>query len=544
LKGEGTLDIIVAVKRRFPLTVTALLCALALLAVPFQAAADDPVPLSADSAAAVVISELQTGAATASDEFIELYNRSTEAVDITGWQIRYANSSVVDGSSTLLLSIAAPDNSTVLLPSHAYYVLHSQSITLAEGVLSQLYNPSSAGLSKTDKAVGLFKKDGTTCQLVIEDAVAWEANAGTTKGEAVSVPVPSTLVTKDKLLERVRGQDGLYTDSDNNAADFVLAASTNDATPGADNAATGGLAANTAGTPSALLAVDIAGCTIPDPVTPPDTDPPIDSPPSTTPPDNEDPGMGGGEPDPPSIPAVNIGLLPPQISELLPNPAAPQSDADDEFIELYNPNDTPFDLSGYVLEAGTTTKHRLLFTDGITLAPGSFTAFFSADTGLSLSNSGGQARLIDPLGAIVTQSEAYTDAKDGQAWILAESRWQWTSSPTPNAVNVVNPPAAKPTTTLAAVKKTTKKTAKPKVASATSSKKKTVKQSTPAAVQLAAATTEPPRDPLHPGVLALIAAFALLYGAYEYRLDLANKIHQFRSNRAARAALRRSAKGR
>ena len=55
------------------------------------------------------------------------------------------------------------------------------------------------------------------------------------------------------------------------------------------------------------------------------------------------------------MPAADIGLSAPQISELLPNPAGTGNDATDEFIELYNPNDQPFDLSGFVLQTGLTT---------------------------------------------------------------------------------------------------------------------------------------------------------------------------------------------
>jgi hypothetical protein len=282
-------------------------------------------------------------------------------------------------------------------------------------------------------------------------------------------------------------------------------------TPGVQNAATGSSQSLT------YLPIEIAdpGCTVPD--DPPESTPPpsSDSPPSTTMP----PGGGeSGDPEEaqPSIPEANNGLRPPQLSELLPNPASPQTDAQDEFIELYNPNDAVFDLSGYVLEAGTTTKHRYVIPAGTSIQPHAFLAFFSADSHLSLSNTQGQVRLIDPLGTILAQSDPYAAAKDGQSWLLANGSWQWTVKPTPNALNVVSAPIS---TKKAAATKSKKSTAKVKAAA-------TAKPKKPASVkdkaQTAATTTAGSRSPLHPAVLALIAAPALLYGAYEYRRDVAN----------------------
>ena len=51
----------------------------------------------------------------------------------------------------------------------------------------------------------------------------------------------------------------------------------------------------------------------------------------------------------------NPGKMAPIINEILPDPASPLTDADDEFIELYNPNDTTFDLSDFKLAFGSTS---------------------------------------------------------------------------------------------------------------------------------------------------------------------------------------------
>lgn len=231
----------------------------------------------------------------------------------------------------------------------------------------------------------------------------------------------------------------------------------------------------------------------------------------------------------PFIPVSDKGLLAPQLSEILPNPTSPKTDAKDEFIELYNPNQRAFDLSGFILESGSTTSsrhHRYTFPAGTQLPPNSFKAFYSSMTHLSLSNSGGQVWLLDPFENLVNKTEAYATAKDGQAWVLANGVWYWTLAPTPDKANLVNEPAGK----AAKGKKTATVNGKPVTA---------VKGAAATAGGVTgslAEATEP--TPVHPWTLAAVAAIALLYGAYEYRHDLGNKLYQFRKHLAARRANR------
>ncbi len=225
-----------------------------------------------------------------------------------------------------------------------------------------------------------------------------------------------------------------------------------------------------------------------------------------------------------SLPAADIGLMAPLINELLPNPAEPASDDEDEFIELYNPNNAAFDLTGFRLQVGTTTLHTYTFPEGTNLPPKSFTAFYSIDTNLALSNSGGQARLLDPLGNIISQTDVYDTAKEGKAWALANGKWYWTTSPTPDAANIINQPM---TTKALSVGSTTSKkaasksSAKPKVKAASASNNNTT-------------TDTSPSSNLNPLILAGIGGSALLYAGYEYRHDLANRLYQLRRHRAAR----------
>ncbi|HTH72362.1 MAG TPA: lamin tail domain-containing protein [Candidatus Pristimantibacillus sp.] len=528
--------------------------AIALIFCPLAVRADDAPGVPINS---VIITEVQTGAATASDEFVELYNRSSDPVDITGWQIRSVNAG---GETTALLAaVASVDGQSVIMPPGSYYTLRSSSV--APAGVGQVYT---AGLAKTDKTLALFAADLDTCQMEVQDAVAWaSAAASATQGEGT--PLDSTSInTKEKLLQRKRDTASQYVDTDNNSFDFSIAAAVAStavpsvavgATPGADNTAvlSDGMTLPAAGVSSPLTSVTIAGCTVPSSATTPSDPAPSPDPASDSgsetisDPTAESPADPISDPlettpDQPETVPPNAGLLAPVVTELLPDPAAPQSDEADEYAELYNPNDTVFDLSGYGLETGLTTIHHFTFADGAELSPHAYAALFSADTGLSLSNSGGQVRLLDPEGQLLGQTDPYPAAKESQAWALINGTWQWTTLPTPNAPNMASPPqtakvASVSTKAKPKAKATTTVAAKPKTAKVKTSGKPAVNDT----VQNLAAVA--PRDPLHPGVLALIGVSAVLYGAYEYRRDVANKFHQFRSNRAARAALRRGPKG-
>jgi len=222
-----------------------------------------------------------------------------------------------------------------------------------------------------------------------------------------------------------------------------------------------------------------------------------------------------------TMPTADIGLAAPQLTELLPNPTGTSNDGTDEFIELYNDNTSAFDLSGFTLQTGATTKHSYVFPAGTVLPAKSFTAFNSADTGLSLSNSSGAADLLDPFGKVLSQTTAYGTAKDGQAWALADGSWQWTVQPTPGMANTIK----QPTSTSAASRKAAKAVAAVKGAATKSSG---------SAASSTATTPQTATAPIHPLLLVGVAILAVGYGIYEYRHDLANRIHQFRKHRAAR----------
>ena len=230
----------------------------------------------------------------------------------------------------------------------------------------------------------------------------------------------------------------------------------------------------------------------------------------------------------PVIPPSDIGLAAPVVNEILPNPAEPQSDDEDEFIELYNPNIKSFDLTGFKLEVGTRTLHDYTFPSGTQLPPHSFVAFYAVDTNLSMSNTGGQVKLLDPFSNILSQTDIYSSAKDGQTWALANGKWYWTTVSTANGANIIKTPVA--------AKKKTKTTVKKASAVASAAKIKGAPAAVNSNSNLPSSATQ--TSNLHLPILVGVGAAALIYALYEYRHDLANRFYQFRRYRENRRIAR------
>ena len=246
----------------------------------------------------------------------------------------------------------------------------------------------------------------------------------------------------------------------------------------------------------------------------------------------------------PPEPIANAGLILPVISEMLPNPASPQTDEKDEFVELYNPNSIPFSLAGYKLQTGRSFSYSLNFTDQVIPAL-SYVDFTSGASPLTLSNTDGLARLLDSSGLVVDQTDAYGLAPEGQSWALIEGFWMWTLSPTPAMANsltlplppIIKEPAVKATTTKQAAP-IKPKTSNVKAASAT----KSTSTNQPSATGSGSSPPKP-SSRLHPAILAGVGGLALIYGVYEYRHDIKNALYRFKRYRIAGKENRQSSEG-
>ena len=126
--------------------------------------------------------------------------------------------------------------------------------------------------------------------------------------------------------------------------------------------------------------------------------------------------------------------------------------------------------------------------------------------------------MLDPSGNMLEQSDIYTAAKDGYAWIFADGIWQWSTTATPGAKNIVNaPPASKKSS-----------------AAKSGSKTAVLGASTGGTGSNFSGPTATKPGSLHPAILAGVGSLAVLYALYEYRHDLAGALYRFRRYRASR----------
>lgn len=468
----------------------------------------------------IVITEMQPGtAASGSQEFIELYNQSARVIDLDAdmWRVQITSSKATtwERAKNVMLTGKFYPGTYLLLASD--YVASGETKQYLEDYASKHF---SAGLTASAGHIRIVHDSSMAVSDVLEWSTKDSTGATMTSGIDNSTPyvLRGALQPADSI-KRLTDENHIFNMYDEIQRNFALSACPS---PTANNIPP-------ASSQSSLPEPLATSIDIDDPLcdaTEGDPDdglhPPSDEPPSVLLP-GESPDSPGSAANNPTLPSADIGLAWPQLDEILPNPGSPRSDSTDEFIELYNSNSMPFDLSGFILQIGTTGK-QYIFPAGTQLAPASFTAFFSAATHISLSNSGGQVVLLDPVGNRLSQTDVYSTAKDDQSWTLSNGKWQWTTQATPNAANKVIAPAVKASKTVKTA--TQKSTAKAKAAK---------NNKTPAATaDMVSANKVEQTSPLHPLVLAVVGGFALLYGGYEYRHDLANRFQQFRSNRAAR----------
>jgi hypothetical protein len=423
----------------------------------------------------------QVKVTSSNGQFITLYNNTNNVIDLSTIQLQYFNNfDLLKATSGKLVSL------TGKVPAHGYFVVDDGPI---QACYQMAVDSVSLGLSSTAGFVQVAHFVGNTSPQVVsilDDYVGWSKTATTGA---------QTLPSSTSAFLQRKAPDGSLNYPNISIPGLGSWASVNqlDGSAPCDSASVGSIAGS--GNFLATSSTPIPFSTLAGPVVSK-----LD------------------------IPDDDAGLAAPQISEVLPNPASPKTDASDEFIELYNANDQAFDLSGFGLQVGTTTVHKYTFPDGTLIEPHQFTAFYSSDTNLSLSNSDGQVKFLDPGGSVLGQTDEYTDAKDNYAWVNADGLWQWTTTPTPGATNQISVPAI-------ATGSSETKSSSPKKSSKTA-RSKTSAVTPSSSGNLPSGGNQVSK--LHPAILAGIGSLALVYALYEYRHDLANQFYKLRRYRATR----------
>ena len=124
-----------------------------------------------------------------------------------------------------------------------------------------------------------------------------------------------------------------------------------------------------------------------------------------------------------------------QLNEILPDPASPKNDANDEFfIELYNPNDQPVNVMGYKILSGSNLSSVYTLPEYIISSHG-YVTLYSSETKISLSNTGSKLQLLTPDGNAMGGLLQYGPVGADQVWALFGDAWGLSDKPTPGAVN-------------------------------------------------------------------------------------------------------------
>lgn len=154
-------------------------------------------------------------------------------------------------------------------------------------------------------------------------------------------------------------------------------------------------------------------------------------------------GRGWYQP-PPQPTGLRVSEVYPHASNCAPNDT---SILCGDFIELYNPTDSPQETADYRLrsDSGTSLSGNGFSLDGHGSVPaGGYLVIRLRDDGgnMSLTDDGGYIWLEDAEGVerydttIVHYPSASSTTRIGWSWALAgNNEWQWTPSPTPGALN-------------------------------------------------------------------------------------------------------------
>ncbi len=218
-----------------------------------------------------------------------------------------------------------------------------------------------------------------------------------------------------------------------------------------------------------------------------------------------------------------------QINEIYPNPNSEQSESTDEYIELYNPNDFPVDLSGWLLK---DSSGKTFIIKNSSIEAKGFLSLYSSETNISLNNTGDIVELYSPNSELKDQTQDYGDAKEGLSWGLVNGEWAWNNSATPGAANstiyveTITPKA------IASKSSNAKKTTAKKVAAAKKAAAKKPKatklKSNKALASSSGGENENTPDleskfaNIWPWLMIVLGTATIGYGIYEYRPEITN----------------------
>ncbi len=216
-----------------------------------------------------------------------------------------------------------------------------------------------------------------------------------------------------------------------------------------------------------------------------------------------------------------------KLSELMPDPVSPLTDADDEYIEIYNPHSFNVDVDGYVLESGKGFRYRHELSG--TVLPMSYMVVFSDQAKMSLANSGGAVQLKDPNGVVIDLQE-YGESSPGISWSEYQDSWLW-AEPSPASATIV------PETNI--IDSVQQASIDSEILSSQYAKENSSRVAQYAAVSDAqesngVALADQDNQSVDWSLLAGAGTLGVLYAGYEHRLTIRNRFTQYARHAATR----------
>jgi hypothetical protein len=351
----------------------------------------------------LVIAQIQAGAvstetAAATQEFISLYNNSTQDIDVTGW--------CLTNKTGLSFVCVTPVTSgqRLFLASHQYMVVASDSFaarhtSIVPDVIYPTTNAMSGSLIGSSDTVTVKDTAG-----VAVDSFTWTASlAGGTVYQRVAASDLVSLVDTDTTADFVKLQGVV-----------VPASGTYEVVTIVDQC-------SNLETVQTIIPVgyfqDSEGNCFQDACVN------LDGPQLAVPEEYVDRGAGEC--------VYDYSLL--QITELLPNVAG--ADVGHEFIELYNPTARMVALGNYQLKVGSKLYD---FPAGSSIGPGEYKAFYNSEIAFTLTNTTVTVTLVGDDGSVIDQPVAYNNPDEDMAWALIDGTWQYTNQPTPATENLAS----------------------------------------------------------------------------------------------------------
>lgn len=129
------------------------------------------------------------------------------------------------------------------------------------------------------------------------------------------------------------------------------------------------------------------------------------------------------------------------INEFIPNPEG--SDTENEWIELTNKSGETINLSGWRLDDADGGSNAFTVPDETRIDPDGFLVFGRPKTKIALNNDIDAVRLIWPSGEIA-EEVTYSESKEGWSVVRTKNGWEWTNTPSPGSENILRKETAIP----------------------------------------------------------------------------------------------------